>query len=58
VALDVNNTRMQAFTVDKTFAWGGIYGASTHIEDVQPAFADAVADGLTGQKPVAEKSKH
>jgi hypothetical protein len=36
------------FVADKTFAWGGIYGASTRMEDVEPAFAEAIAQGLTG----------
>jgi len=31
------------FTLEKTFAWGGIYGASTRIEDVEPAFCEGVA---------------
>src|SRR5215475_2803143 len=29
------------YEVTKTFAWGGIYGASTSIEDVEEGFADA-----------------
>jgi hypothetical protein len=37
------------FTLSKTFAWGGIYGASTSIEDIESTFADAVAAALTGQ---------
>lgn len=32
--------------VSKTFAWGGIYGGATTIEDVEPAFAEAVVDIL------------
>ena len=30
--------------VTKTFAWGGIYGGSTTIEDIEPAFAKAVVN--------------
>ena len=30
----------------KTFAWGGIYGGATSIEDVEPAFAEAVVEIL------------
>jgi len=37
------------FQLSKTFAWGGIYGASTSIEDIEGTFADAVAATLTGQ---------
>ena len=36
------------FTVSKTFAWGGLYGASTSILDVENPFAEAVANGLKG----------
>jgi len=32
--------------VTKTFAWGGIYGASTTIEDVEEGFAEAVVELL------------
>ncbi len=32
------------YEVTKTFAWGGIYGASTGIEDVEVGFAEGVAD--------------
>lgn len=34
------------FSVKKTFAWGGLYGGSTRIEDVEPAFAKGVAIAL------------
>lgn len=37
------------FTVKKTFAWGGLYGGTTRIEDVEPAFAEGVVAGVTGQ---------
>ncbi len=30
----------------KTFAWGGVYGGSTTIKDIEPAFAEAVVDIL------------
>ncbi len=43
------------FTVKKTFAWGGIYGGTTRIEDVEPAFAEGVAAGVTGQMDSSEK---
>ena len=36
-------------TVTKTFAWGGIYGAATGIQDVEKGFAEAVAEVLTGR---------
>jgi hypothetical protein len=34
------------FNVSKTFAWGGVYGGSTRIEDVEPAFAEGVAAAI------------
>jgi len=34
------------FQVNKTFAWGGIYGAVTRVEDVEDGFAGAVANVL------------
>jgi uncharacterized protein DUF4410 len=37
------------FEVNKTFAWGGIYGAVTRIEDVEDGFAAAVANLLLGR---------
>lgn len=36
------------FRVEKTFAWGGIYGASTSIADVEVGFAEGVAAAVTG----------
>lgn len=35
--------------ITKTFAWGGVYGASTGIKDVEAGFAEAVAKVLLGQ---------
>ena len=34
------------YEVKKTFAWGGIYGGATKIEDIEPAFADAIVSLL------------
>jgi hypothetical protein len=42
--------RLAEFTIAKTFAWGGIYGGSTRMEDIEPVFADGVAAALTGQQ--------
>ena len=36
------------FEVSKTFAWGGLYGASTTIQDVDVGFANGVAAAVTG----------
>lgn len=40
----------ESFTLKKTFAWGGVYGASTSIKDIETTFAKGVAQTLTGQK--------
>jgi len=37
------------FSMSKTFAWGGLYGSGTHIEDIEKTFADGLASALTGQ---------
>lgn len=34
------------FQIDKTFAWGGIYGGVTSIEDVEEGFAEGVAEAV------------
>ncbi|MCD6323450.1 MAG: DUF4410 domain-containing protein [Clostridiales bacterium] len=38
------------YEVKKTFAWGGIYGGATKIEDIEPAFADAIVSLLLQEK--------
>ena len=45
---EATNTQVASYVADKVFAWGGIYGASTSIQDVEPAFAEAIAQGVTG----------
>ena len=45
------------FLIKKTFAWGGIYGATVSMEDIEATFADGVAAALTGQEEDAEKEK-
>lgn len=48
-------TRVDGFSIDKTFAWGGVYGGATRIEDVMPTFAEGVAAALTGQAEESEQ---
>ncbi len=36
------------YSVKKTFAWGGVYGASTTIEDIEHGFAEAIVDLVLG----------
>src|SRR5215831_10139185 len=44
------------FQVNKTFAWGGIYGAVTRVEDVEDGFAGAVANVLLGKDELVTAS--
>ncbi len=45
------------FDMKKTFAWGGIYGAATGMEDIETTFADGVAAAVTGQSEQPSKEK-
>ena len=45
------------FDLKKTFAWGGVYGATTDIEQIELTFADGVAAAVTGQSDEKEKEK-
>ena len=38
-----SDTSVATFNVTKDFAWGGIYGAATSIEDLENGFAKSVA---------------
>ena len=38
------------YEVNKTFAWGGIYGGITRISDIEDGFAQAVAASIVGGK--------
>ncbi len=46
--------QLSAFDIKKTFAWGGIYGGTTRIDDVEPAFAEGIAAALTGTEDSSE----
>jgi hypothetical protein len=48
--------KLDVFRVSKTFAWGGLYGASENIEDIELPFADSIAAVLTGQPPEPDKT--
>lgn len=41
---------LATYEVTKTFAWGGLYGAVTEIDDVEVGFAKAVASGVAQQE--------
>jgi hypothetical protein len=50
---DQNQTELGKYAVEKTFAWGGMYGLQTKIEDVEDGFAEAVAKLLVEMnKPI------
>lgn len=51
-----SNQTLDQFKIAKTFAWGGIYGAATSMEDIERTFADGVAAALTGQKEAPKSS--
>ena len=45
---------LESFGLSKTFAWGGVYGASTSIKDIENAYAEGIERSVTGaggQKP-------
>ncbi len=43
-------TELAKYEVDKTFAWGGIYGATQRLSDLEAGFAEAVADAVSGRQ--------
>ena len=45
------------FDMKKTFAWGGIYGGVTGIEEIEDTYADGVAAAVTGQEEKSETAK-
>lgn len=51
------HTLVEEFDMHKTFAWGGIYGASTSMEEIEDTFADSVAATVTGQAHPVPKAK-
>jgi hypothetical protein len=51
------HTLLEEFDMQKTFAWGGIYGASTSMDEIEDTFADGVAATVTGQDHPVPKAK-
>ena len=43
-----SHSQLGQFEIKKTFAWGGVYGAATGMDDIEPAFAEGIAAALTG----------
>jgi hypothetical protein len=50
-------TLVGEFDLKKTFAWGGIYGAATSMDDIENTFSDGVAAAVTGQNGEPSKQK-
>jgi hypothetical protein len=46
---------LEDFDLQKTFAWGGAYGASVSMEQIQDTFADGIAATVTGQADAPTK---
>jgi Domain of unknown function (DUF4410) len=56
VFLMPDHTLVGEFAMQKTFAWGGIYGASTSMETIEDTFCDSVAATVTGQQQPAAQA--
>jgi hypothetical protein len=54
IVAGANKEKLADFTLTKTFAWGGIYGAATSMQDIEKTFANGVAASLTGQEDTKE----
>lgn len=52
-----DHTLLEKFDLEKTFAWGGIYGSATSMEDIEDTFADGVAATVTGQDQPSKSPK-
>jgi len=50
------NMILGKFDITKTFAWGGIYGGVTRIEDVEDGFAEAIVAILFEEEQLSEPS--
>jgi hypothetical protein len=48
VSVYEGNARTAQFQIKKTFAWGGAYGGTTRIDDVEKGFAQGVANAVCG----------
>ena len=49
--LPENKETLAAFSASKTFAWGGAYGYSTNLYDIEGAFFESVADAVVTPAP-------
>lgn len=55
--IDHESAPIAEFTLRKTFAWGGIYGAMTGIEDIEKTFAEGVAETIVSASAVPDLPK-
>jgi len=44
------NSKVGEFKLDKTFAWGGIYGGSVSMDSIEDTYAQAVAETVSKTK--------
>ena len=45
-----SNESIAKYDISKTFAWGGLYGGTTGIKDIEKGFAKAVAASIAEKK--------
>ncbi len=57
VFAEPDGRQITRFDIKKRFAWGGIYGGATGMEDIERTFADGIAAALTGQAEDAPPEK-
>jgi uncharacterized protein DUF4410 len=48
VSVYEGNVTIAQFHIEKTFAFGGIYGGNTRIDDVEKGFAQGIANAVCG----------
>ncbi len=51
ILMPAENEPVAEFTLGKAFAWGGAYGGSKNMQDIEPAFAQGVAAAIVLQAP-------
>lgn len=54
---EATNELLGQYEVSKQFAFGGVYGATTDVEDVEEGLAKGIADILAPDTPEAEQGK-
>jgi hypothetical protein len=49
LVLRSNGATLAEYDVSKTFAWGGVYGAATEMEEIEQGFAERAAALIVGE---------